>query len=142
MSDLYQLDRFVNAQNRVFETVLNELNAGKKQSHWMWYVFPQLKGLGHSSLSEFYGIIGIDEARAFFSDPILRNRYHECLEILLNIPRNNPVDIFGYTDSIKFLSSLTLFSFVEPDNTLIQKLINKYFNGITDFNTKKLLGIV
>ncbi len=140
MDDVFNLKRFVNAQNSVYSQVITELNAGKKQTHWMWFIFPQLKGLGRSQMSEFYGVSGIDEARAYLSHPVLGNRYNECLKILLDISTNNPVSIFGYTDSKKLHSSLTLFAVADVSNMNISAVLNKFFLGITDFSTEKNLG--
>lgn len=124
MSDTFNLQRFVDAQNSVYQNVLAELKQAKKQTHWMWYIFPQLKGLGKSQMSDFYGISGIEEARAYLSHNVLGKRYYECLKILNEINVNNPVEIFGHTDSKKLQSSLTLFSIADRENVLIKETLN------------------
>ncbi len=141
MSASYNLERFVQAQDYVIDTVLTELKKGCKQSHWMWFVFPQLKGLGRSSTSHFYGISGISEAIEYVKHPILWERYNACLNAVLQSGVNNPVKIFGHTDSQKFLSSLTLFSYADKNNELINKSIQKFYSGITDYDTEKLLNV-
>jgi uncharacterized protein (DUF1810 family) len=140
MKDKYNLERFVSAQNAIYETVLAELRNGLKITHWMWFVFPQLKGLGHSSMSEFYGISGVDEAREYMKNTVLGLRYNECLGALLESDAENPVKIFGFTDSNKFRSSLTLFAVVDSNNSLINMALQKYFAGIIDYQTEKMLN--
>lgn len=135
--DKYNLERFVDAQNGVFDTVLYELRAGKKESHWMWFVFPQLKELGRGRNSEYYGIENIDEARAYLAHPVLRERLETCFQILLDINESNPVRIFG-NDHQKLHSSATLFSIAEPENEIFQKVIDKFW-AVEDFETANIL---
>lgn len=140
MSDTFNLQRFVDAQNSVYQNVLAELKQAKKQTHWMWYIFPQLKGLGKSQMSDFYGISGIEEARAYLSHNVLGKRYYECLKILNEINVNNPVEIFGHTESKKLQSSLTLFSIADRENVLIKETLNKFYSGLSDYSTENCLA--
>jgi uncharacterized protein (DUF1810 family) len=139
MSDTFNLQRFVDAQNSVYQNVLAELKQAKKQTHWMWFIFPQLKGLGKSQMSGFYGISGVEEACAYLSYNVLGSRYNECLKILNETNISNPVKIFGHTDSKKLQSSLTLFSIADRDNVLIMNTLNKFYSGMSDYSTEKML---
>lgn len=142
MSDKFNLQRFVDAQNTIFHNVINELKNGKKQTHWMWFVFPQLKGLGRSSMSDVYGISGIEEARAYLTHPVLGKRYTDCLQLLLENTCRNPVTVFGFTDSCKLQSSLTLFTIADSENVIIHQALDTFFTGIMDFTTQKMLSII
>jgi len=137
--DIYNLSRFVDAQEKVYNIVLQELQAGRKTTEWMWFVFPQLKGLGNSAKSEYYGITGKDEAIAYLAHPVLRERLENCFTILIQSKINNPVRIFGHTDHQKLHSSATLFSIAEPENQLFRIIIEKFW-GILDFETEKILN--
>lgn len=142
MENNYNLERFVTAQNRVIESVISELKNGKKQSHWMWFIFPQLKGLGHSYNSKFYGITDLEEAKLYLAHPILGARLKEVCTILENLPIEDPEEIFGTIDTTKLRSSMTLFDQVEP-NSIFHKLLMKYYDGyqcgrtIRALNSKK-----
>jgi len=136
---MYNLDRFIDAQDPVYSTVLKELQNGRKDSHWMWYIFPQLKELGLSATSKFYGISGIEETRSYLQHPILRERLEECLRVVISCNETKPNKIFGSTDAMKFQSSLTLFSMAEPYNTLFKEALERFFQGITDFETEDLV---
>jgi uncharacterized protein (DUF1810 family) len=129
------------AQESIYDTALNELKNGRKQTHWMWFIFPQLKELGFSSTAKFYGITGIAEAKAYLQHPVLGKRLEECVRAVLNCKTNNPVLIFGHPDYLKFHSSLTLFLLAEPENNLFKEAIVKYYQGITDFETENLIQI-
>jgi uncharacterized protein (DUF1810 family) len=142
MNDTFNLQRFVNAQNTVYTQVLTELKKGEKQTHWIWFIFPQLKGLGKSQLSDIYGISSIDEARAYLSHIVLGSRYNECLKILIETNHSNPVKIFGHTDSMKLQSSLTLFSHADEQNIFIKQALDKFYSGISDYSTEKILGLL
>ncbi len=135
----FKLDRFVEAQNGIYETVLNELRTGKKESHWMWFVFPQLKELCRTRKAEYYGIENIDEACAYLAHPVLGKRLEECFQILLGLPTSNPVRIFGKDDALKLHSSVTLFSHADPENKLFQEIINKFW-GIEEQETENILN--
>lgn len=142
MDDPYGLSRFAEAQSTEYSEVILELRAGCKQSHWIWFVFPQLKGLGRSSTSEYYGISSLEEARAYLAHPVLGPRLSECTELVLRI-ENRPVDrIFGFPDNLKFRSSMTLFSRAAPENAIFQAALDKYFSGEPDARTLELLHLL
>ena len=115
------LDRYIKAQKDDYELAKNEIKTGKKISHWMWYIFPQIKGLGQSETSKYYEIRDLEEAKAYLNDDILGNRLLELVKILLDINTNNIVDIFGEIDSIKLKSCMTLFDYVS-DNNIFDKV--------------------
>jgi len=124
----YDLQRFVDAQDPVYRQVCAELAAGEKTSHWMWFVFPQLKGLGHSATAEHFGIASKDEAVAYLQHPVLGARLRECTRIVLDAEGRTAAQIFGSPDDMKFRSSLTLFAAV-ADELLFRATIQKYFEG-------------
>jgi len=126
-NDPYHLQRFVDAQDPVFGRVLGELHRGRKTTHWMWYIFPQLRGLGQSPMSERYGISSEDEARAYLQHPILGPRLRECVGIVNGIKGHSAHDIFGYPDDLKFHSCLSLFSAAAPDDQVFSTALRKYF---------------
>ncbi|HLY58803.1 MAG TPA: DUF1810 domain-containing protein [Stellaceae bacterium] len=132
MSDPFDLKRFVEAQDMVWDDVRRELAAGQKQSHWMWYVFPQIAGLGFSPISEHYAIASLDEARAYLAHPVLGPRLRHCTE-LVNAVDGRPIgEILGSPDDLKFRSSMTLFSQVTEDNAVFWDALAKYYGGETD----------
>ncbi|WP_407397192.1 DUF1810 family protein [Treponema sp.] len=137
--DKHNLLRFKKAQESDFKNAVKELMAGCKRSHWMWYVFPQLKGLGLSDMSNFYGISGIAEAQAYLDDGLLGSRYKKLARLLLGLESDNAEEIFGQIDAIKLKSSMTLFDAVDPDNMLFNAVLNKFFNGERDRKTLELL---
>ena len=127
---MFNIERLIEAQNKVYEIVIDELRKGKKRTHWMWYIFPQHVALGFSETSILYGIRSIDEVRCYLSNPILKKRYLECCNILLDLDSNDSESIFGEIDSMKLKSSLTLFKFVDKENeNLYQKLLYKFYKG-------------
>lgn len=132
--DKYNLKRFIEAQDNVYPIALRELKEGRKQSHWMWYIFPQLKNLGHSPISKFYGISGIEEASAYLKESVLCQRIREVSMTILNLPTNDAVEVFGWIDSRKLKSSMTLFDLVSP-NDIFARVLDKYFNGQRDNHT-------
>lgn len=134
MNDIYDIKRFVDAQSDVYPIALRELQEGKKRSHWMWYIFPQLKGLGHSYNSKFYGISGPEESLEYLEDPILGQRLREVSNTILNLATCDAVEVFGGIDSCKLNSSMTLFDFVSP-NDIFARVLDKYFNGQRDNRT-------
>jgi uncharacterized protein (DUF1810 family) len=137
--DPFNLQRFVDAQEGVWDVALDELRSGSKQSHWMWFVFPQLAGLGRSSTAEFYGIASLGEARAYLDHPLLGPRLRETTEALKAWARRKGAeDILGPVDALKLRSSLTLFDLVEPDSTFAEALVN-FFAGARDELTLALL---
>lgn len=132
MKDSYNLQRFVDAQASVYEVVRSELKAGRKQSHWIWFIFPQLKGLGFSSTAQFYGIGSRGEAEAYLAHPVLGARLRECTA-LVNAVNGRSIDqILGYPDDMKFRSSVTLFSAVTEENQVFEEALRKYFGGVPD----------
>jgi len=140
MTDAFDLNRFLSAQAGVYPQVLTELRAGQKLSHWIWFIFPQMKGLGQSSHSHFYGIGSLDEAIAYTRHPVLGPRLEECT-ILVNMVQKKPIEqILGYPDDLKFRSSMTLFSRAAPENAVFIQALDKYFAGKPDQLTLELLG--
>ena len=139
MSDQINLNRFIEAQNPVYENVLSELSAGMKTSHWMWYVFPQIVGLGNSPTAQKYAISGPGEAIAYLNDSILGGRLKECTRLVGAINGRRIEQIFGYPDYLKFRSSMTLFSNVSPDSAEFSSVLVKYFDGQPDQRTIDLL---
>lgn len=139
------LQRFIDAQNPVFDTVQHELKNAKKVSHWMWYIFPQIKGLGLSATSQFYAIADKDEAVDYLQHPILGQRLIACCQILLSYSYKTAEQIFGSIDSVKLKSSMTLFNAVVSQSGLTDnvfaRVLDQYFDGEQDSNTLNLLGI-
>jgi len=139
-SDPYNLERFLAAQAGAHDTAVAELRNGCKQSHWMWYVFPQLAGLGHSARARHYGITGLDEARAYLAHPVLGARLQECSTVLEGLdPCLSASSIFGYPDDLKLRSSLTLFARAAGPGSIFGRLLDKYFAGQPDDLTVALL---
>ncbi len=136
--DKYNLLRFLNAQEDTYQVALKELQEGRKRSHWMWYIFPQLKHLGHSYSAKFYGISGIEEAAAYLQHPVLGQRLREVSETIINLPNNDAEAIFGGIDAIKLRSSMTLFDVVSPDD-VFGRVLDKYFNGQRDNKTTNII---
>lgn len=124
----YNLDRFLQAQEHAYPYALEELKEGRKRSHWIWYVFPQMKGLGRSYNSEFYGISGLEEAKAYLEHPVLGQRLREVCDVILGLPTNDAREIFGGIDSRKLRSSMTLFDLVSPDD-VFARVLDKFFEG-------------
>lgn len=138
MENNYNLNRFIEAQNRDYDTALAEIRAGKKVSHWMWYIFPQLKGLGRSSTSEYYGLSGIKEAQAYLSDPILKARLIEITDAVIAHKDKSAEEIFGGIDAKKLRSCMTLFSIAAPDIPVFEAVLEQFFHGVPDRNTLRL----
>ena len=139
MSETFNLERFSEAQDQVYEGVLRELRDGSKHGHWMWFIFPQLKGLGHSQMANYYGISSGQEARAYLDHPLLGTRLLECTEIVNGLPDKSISSILGYPDDLKFRSSKTLFSIVAPDSGVFHEALRKFFGGKADERTAQLL---
>lgn len=135
-----KLTRFLDAQNQMYLTALNEIKYGRKKSHWMWFIFPQLKGLGRSSTADYYGITGLEEAAAYLKHPVLGKHLIEISTALLTIEGKEAIEIFGTPDNLKLCSSMTLFSQVENTNTIFQDVLDKYFFGKPDIKTLSLLS--
>ncbi|HMD98656.1 MAG TPA: DUF1810 domain-containing protein [Terriglobia bacterium] len=132
MNDPYDLQRFVDAQNPMFEQVCSELQAGSKEGHWMWFVFPQLKGLGHRWMASKFGISSRAEAEAYLRHPILGPRLRECTRLVNLVDGRSIEQIFGYPDDLKFGSSMTLFAEVASDKEIFMNALQKYFGGQPD----------
>ncbi len=137
--DLFDLDRFVQAQAKDYARALSELRAGRKMTHWMWYVLPQLRGLGSSSMATHYGIGSLDEARAYLAHPVLGPRLLECAEAMNRLRDTSATEVLGHVDAAKFKSCLTLFLEVEPDNEVLREALRKYYAGVEDERTIALL---
>jgi uncharacterized protein (DUF1810 family) len=137
--DPFNLQRFVEAQNGSYARALAELRAGRKTSHWIWYVFPQLDRLGFSEASRFYGLSGLDEARAYLAHKVLGPRLRECVEAMLAAGDRAAADILGVTDGMKFRSSMTLFARAAPKDALFVQALEKFFQGEADPKTRALL---
>lgn len=133
------LERFLEAQERSYQTALSEIKFGRKMSHWMWYIFPQLKELGYSSTAKYYGIVGRGEAEAYANHPILGERLREISGELLKLESSDAEYVMGYPDDLKLKSSMTLFLEVSGD-PLFQKVLDKFFDGEKDQTTLKLLS--
>jgi uncharacterized protein (DUF1810 family) len=132
MDDPYNLRRFVDAQQAVYETVCGELRQGRKESHWMWFIFPQVKGLGHSEMAQKFAISSPEEAEAYLAHPVLGPRLRECSRIVADLEGKSVEDIFGYPDDMKFRSSMTLFAQTAKDNEIFRRCLDKYFRGEPD----------
>jgi uncharacterized protein (DUF1810 family) len=131
MDDPYNLQRFLDAQEQVYGTVLEELRAGRKRSHWMWFIFPQIHGLGHSAMAQRYEITSLDEAKAYLAHPILGARLRECSRIVAGFADLTVEEIFGYPDDMKFRSSMTLFAQASPGE-VFDECLRVHFGGQPD----------
>ena len=132
----YDLERFIVAHERDYATALEEIRNGKKETHWMWYIFPQIAGLGGlSETSRFYEIKDLGEAKAYMANEYLRNHLIEISGALLECESDNPVEILGFPDNLKLLSSMTLFDLVAPEVRVFGKVLDKFFNGYRDERT-------
>jgi uncharacterized protein (DUF1810 family) len=140
MADPFDLDRFVQAQAPVMSDVLWELCEGRKRTHWMWFVFPQLRALGQSATAKHYGIASLDEARAYMAHPILGPRLGDCAGLVLAIQGRTAHDIFGSIDALKLRSCMTLFMAAVPDIAVFGDVIRKYYDGLPDERTMALLA--
>lgn len=135
------MDRFLEAQNSTFDQVLFELRAGYKRTHWMWFIFPQISGLGTSSTSEYYSLHSISEARFFLKHSLLGSRLIECTDLVNNAKVNSARMIFGTPDDLKFHASMTLFSIVQPNEIVFSKALSKYFGDTHHELTLKQLSL-
>jgi len=140
MTDQNNLTRFIEAQKSDYELALQQVRQGKKTGHWMWYIFPQIIGLGHSETSRFYAIRDKAEAREYLNHPVLGERLIEISTELLILNFNDPVAVFGSIDSLKLKSSMTLFSLVEKAAPVFEDVLDKFFNGTKDMNTIHILN--
>jgi uncharacterized protein (DUF1810 family) len=140
--DPHDLQRFVDAQDdvRTYDTALAELRAGRKRSHWMWFVLPQLAGLGMSSTAQHFGIHGLAEARAYLAHPVLGPRLRDCARALADLDGHDPVAVLGPVDALKLRSSMTLFARAEPGEPVFRHVLEQYYDGAEDPATVSLLG--
>lgn len=134
------LERFIQAQNGLYDEIVRELKGGKKVGHWMWYVFPQIAGLGQSATAKFYAIQDPGEAHRYLLHPILGERLLECTKIVLSLKNKSALEIFGDIDAMKFRSSMTLFVSVAGSDSVYQHAIDKYFDGAPDQRTQNILS--
>jgi uncharacterized protein (DUF1810 family) len=130
--DPFDLRRFVDAQARVYDDVRAELRSGRKRSHWMWFIFPQIAGLGHSPMAQRYAISSLQEAQAYLDHPILGPRLKECTQLMANVEGRSALEILGAPDDMKFRSCLTLFAHATQDNQIFLDTLRKYFDGAFD----------
>jgi uncharacterized protein (DUF1810 family) len=141
LGDPYNLDRFVQAQEDDYEQALSEIRSGRKRTHWMWYIFPQIDGLAVSSTAKHYSIKSLAEARAYLEHPILGPRLRECAEAAVGVEGRSAREIFGSPDDLKLRSCATLFSCVLPPTSVFERLLGKYYPGGRDRKTLQLLGM-
>jgi len=137
----HDLNRFLTAQETTYATALAEIRAGRKRSHWMWFIFPQLKGLGYSSNAVYYGIDGLDEAVSYLKDPVLGPRLVAISRTLLDLPGSNATVVMGSPDDLKLRSSMTLFAQVSGTDNVFKQVLEKYFRGEPDPKTMAILRI-
>jgi len=135
VSDPYNLQRFIDAQNPIYEDVCSELRQGEKTSHWMWFIFPQIRGLGYSSLAQKFAISSLDEARAYLNHQVLGTRLAECTQLVNAVEGRSIEQIFGFPDDLKFRSCMTLFAHATSKNQPFIDALQKYFGGEFDRNT-------
>ena len=138
--DPYQLERFVAAQHSTYEAALHELKRGEKRSHWIWYIFPQVVGLGSSSMAERYGIKSRQEAHAYLNHPVLGARLVECAEALLQVANKTAEEVMGYPDYLKLRSSMTLFAALSAPDSPFHGVLDRYFSGERDSKTTDYLA--
>ena len=136
------LERYLKAHELDYEKALTEIKNGHKETHWIWYIFPQLKYLGSSEMSIYYSFDSLEEAKEYLNNDILRNHLMEILDALLKLPNDNIAEILGIRDNLKLHSCLTLFLYLEPDNILLKKVLDKYYHGIPDQNTLNLIKVL
>lgn len=140
MEDPYNLQRFITAQEKVWNNVVTELQQGKKQTHWMWFVFPQLSGLGYSQQAQFYGISSLQEARSYLENELLATHLQQATALILALPGQSANDIFGSIDGLKLHSSMTLFDIVSPAD-IYARALDHFFAGTADKQTLIRLGL-
>jgi uncharacterized protein (DUF1810 family) len=143
MTDPFDLERFVAAQDAAgtYQRALDEIRRGRKRSHWMWFIFPQVAGLGHSVMAQEYAIASLDEARAYLAHPVLGQRLTECAAALASTQERSAVEIFGELDAQKLRSSMTLFSRAAPNEPLFTRVLDLYFGGAADLETERRLRV-
>jgi uncharacterized protein (DUF1810 family) len=136
------LERFLYAQEAIYDDVVAELHSGRKRSHWMWFIFPQIAGLGHSSTSRYYGIKSVEEARAYLHHPVLGKRLLECTQLLYALEGRSASEIFGYPDDVKLRSSMTLFAQVTEAGSIFEQVLEKYFDSESDEATRMIVNML
>ena len=136
----YDLNRFITAQERSYDAALSEIKSGRKRTHWMWYIFPQIEGLGRSSTAQYYAISDLQEAKEYYAHPVLGPRLVEISEALLKLDGDNATTVMGYPDDLKLKSSMTLFA-IASGAPVFSKVLDKYFDGRQDRWTVKILGL-
>jgi uncharacterized protein (DUF1810 family) len=141
-SPRHDLERFVVAQEHDYTTALAEISGGRKRSHWMWFVFPQLAGLGSSMMSQRYAIQAVEEALAYLAHPVLGPRLREIAQVALELPARSALEVFGSPDDMKLRSCATLFAHISKPGSVFHRLLDKYFDGEADGQTLRLLGRV
>jgi uncharacterized protein (DUF1810 family) len=139
VSDPYDLQRFLDAQAHTYDQALQELRAGEKRTHWMWFVFPQLAGLGRSGMAQRYAITGLPEARAYVGHPTLGRRLIESARALTDLDTDDPIAVFGPVDALKLRSSMTLFAQAAPEEPVFREVLDHYFGGTLDEGTTSRL---
>ena len=139
-TDKYNLSRFLEAQSKSYESAIIELSRGKKTGHWMWFIFPQIIGLGSSDITKLYSIKSIEEARAFLDHPVLGQRLFKSCEILLKLEDVSISDVMGFPDDLKLKSSMTLFAYVSLPDSIFTKVLNKYFEGALDLTSIEIIN--
>jgi uncharacterized protein (DUF1810 family) len=139
--DMKSLDKFVSAQARDYDTALYEIRGGRKRSHWMWYIFPQLQGLGFSSTAQYYGIQDLEQAMDYMAHPVLGPHLVEISRALLGLESSNPSAVMGCPDDLKLCSCMTLFELAAPEEPVFAKVLEKYYGGRRDPLTLRLLGL-
>jgi uncharacterized protein (DUF1810 family) len=136
----FHLQRFIDAQNGIYDRALEELRSGRKQSHWMWFIFPQIAGLGSSAMAEKYAIRSAEEAAAYLADPILGGRLVRCVQAILSVEGRTAHEILGSPDDLKLRSSLTLFAAVSDAGSPFHDAINRFYDGTFDERTVEILN--
>jgi len=137
--DPFNLRRFIDAQKDIYDDAIAELRSGRKRTHWMWFIFPQIEGLGHSSTAKYYAIKSREEAREYLNHPVLGKRLLECAEAVLAVEGRSASEIFGYPDDMKLKSSMTLFESQAGPDSVFARVLNKYFQGERDARTIQIL---
>lgn len=140
MTQAYTLQRFIDAQATSYDLALSEVKRGRKQSHWMWYIFPQIQGLGFSEVSKYYAITNREEAEAFLKHPVLGSRLVRICNALLDLAGTDATRIFGSPDDVKLKSSMTLFAAMPEADPVFQRVLEKFFNGTKDSRTLQIIG--
>jgi len=138
--DPFDLGRFLEAQEEGYRAVVAEIKGGRKRTHWMWYIFPQIEGLAVSSMSRRYSIKGVEEARAYLGHPVLGARLLECAQAVVDVQGRSIAEIFGFPDDLKLRSCATLFASVSPPGSVFTRILEKYYGGVADDKTLRIVG--